>query len=544
MSGAKMWPAALPASVREDRYRRAEVTVYDRLAQALGSDWTVFYSRPWLGLTPTGAERDGEADFVLANPKLGFLMLEVKGGGISYDPSTETWRSTDRNSVRHKIKNPFEQAKKAKYGLLEKLRQRRDWPQNRFVRVRHGVIFPDAENPPGGLGADMPRELICCRPGLATLGEWVRDRLTGGDEEAPGKDGVHVMERLLASPFTLRVPLGHVLDEDERAIDVLTPEQFHILDAVGMNPRVAAGGAAGAGKTIVAMEDAWRIAETGAKTLFTCLSEPLAEDIQGRMRSGDVDVRSFPDLCTELTRKAGLPARPFTDESGPDNLIEAVTRDPTLRYDAIIVDEAQDFRSHWWIALEALLSDPQTSRLHAYYDTNQSLYGLLAKELAGFSMTPVHLGRNLRNTKAIHATSAKFYRGLPVRAGGPDGVSVEWIDCEDARIADGVADVIKRLTAQEAVLPADIAVLAPGEGDVARLKPSLRSAASKGLLVDTIARFKGRERRVIVLAATRAMSDERELAYVGLSRARAHLIVLGDALTLAWLQGQEKSGAA
>jgi hypothetical protein len=536
-----MWPAVLPAGVREDRYRRAEVVIYDRLAATLGDDWTVFYSRPWLGLTPTGAERDGEADFVLANPKLGFLMLEVKGGGISYDPSTETWRSTDRNGVRHKIKNPFEQAKKAKYGLLEKLRQRRDWPQDRFVRLRHGVIFPDAENPPGGLGADMPRELICCRPGMKNLAKWVTDRLSGGDEEAPGKDGVLVMERLLASPFTLRAPLGHVLDEDERAIDVLTPEQFHILDAVGMNPRVAAGGAAGAGKTIVAMEDAWRLADGGARTLFLCLSDDLAAEIRGRMQAGAVEVRSFAELCDEAGRRAGLPGAPFTDESGPDRLVKAAGIDPAFRFEAIIVDEAQDFRSHWWLALEALLTDPKTSSLHAYYDSNQSLYGTLTKELAGFAMTPVHLQRNLRNTKAIHEVAAKFYRGLPVRAAGPDGVSVEWIESAESAIAGAVAELVRRLSAEDAVLPADIVVLAPDTDSVARLAPALSAATKKGVLLETVARFKGRERRVVVLAAFAAISDERELAYVGLSRARAHLIVAGSSLTLAWLRNGAKA---
>ena len=316
MIGPKMWPAVLPVSVREDRYRKAELVVYDRLAEALEPDWTVFYSRPWLGITATGAERDGEADFVLAHPKLGFLMLEVKGGGISYDPATETWRSTDRNGVRHRIKDPFEQAKKAKYGLLEKLRERRDWPHDRFVRVRHGVVFPDAENPPGQLRADMSRELICCRPGLANISRWVRERLSGWDEEAPRRDGVQVMERLLASPFTLRVPLGHVLDEDERAINVLTPEQFHILDAVGMIPRIAAGGAAGAGKTVVAMEDAWRMADAGARTLFTCLSDPLADDVRTQMRSTAIDVLSFPELACNMMPSWSMKPRIFVRIGG------------------------------------------------------------------------------------------------------------------------------------------------------------------------------------------------------------------------------------
>jgi hypothetical protein len=542
MTGPKMWPAVLPASVRSDRYRAAEVKIYDLLKASLGPEWTVYYSRPWVGVTSTGAERDGEADFIVVSPQRGYLALEVKGGGISYDPSTDDWQSRDRDGVRHRIKNPFEQAKKAKYALLEKLKERRDWPNERFVRMRHGVIFPDAENPPGRLGADMPRELICCRPGLADIAGWIADRLAGGDEKPLGRDGAQVIERLLAAPFTLRVPLGHVLDEDERVIDLLTPEQFHILDAVSMNSRVAAGGAAGAGKTIVAVEDARRLADEGARTLFTCLSEPLAEAVRDRVGAGSFEVLSFSELCADTCRRAGMPSQAFSEETSPERLMEASLADPAVRYDAIVVDEAQDFRSYWWIALESLLADPATSRLHAFYDTNQSLYGSLAKELAGFAMTPIHLGRNLRNTKAIHSAAARFYEGLPVRADGPDGVSVEWLSCREAEIGATITDVVGRLIAREAVSGADVAVIAPSEATATALRSLLKGAIAKGVVVDTIARFKGLERRVVVLVATREIADQRELAYVGLSRARTHLVVVGEEVILSWLRGEKKRG--
>jgi hypothetical protein len=147
MTGPKMWPAALPQQIRRDRYRRAEVKVYDELAAALTPDWTVFYSRPWLGITPTGAEIDGEVDFVVAHAQQGFLTLEVKGGGISYDPAQDRWRSRDADGIRHIIKNPFEQARRAKHNLLQKLKESRGWPADRFVRARHAVVFPDSERP-------------------------------------------------------------------------------------------------------------------------------------------------------------------------------------------------------------------------------------------------------------------------------------------------------------------------------------------------------------------------------------------------------------
>lgn len=535
MSGTKMWPAVLPDRIRSDRYRRAEVKVYDQLTATLGPRWTVFYSRPWLGITPTGAERDGEADFVIVHPQRGFLAVEVKGGGISYEPAIDRWQSTDGDGLRHTIKNPFEQARRAKHELLEKVKQRRDWPQNRFVRARHAVIFPDAESPPGNLGADIPREIICCRPGLKTLAEWIEQRLTGGDEDDLGRDGVQVFERLLAQPFMLRVPLGHVLEDDDRAIAMLTLEQFHILDAIAMNHRVAVGGAAGAGKTVVAIEDALRLSDKGLRTLLTCMSVPLANMIRQRLTETAVTVLSLSELCSEACRISGLIAGEFSEETSAERLLDAISTHTAFRFDAVVVDEAQDFRTWWWVALESLLSDPASSPLHAFYDSNQSLYGSLAKELAGFAMLPIHLGRNLRNTKAIHAVAARFYRGLPVRADGPDGVSVEWLECDDSAVASQLADTVRRLINREAVSAAEIAVLAPSDRVLGQVRGALGPSARE-VTLETIARFKGLERSIVALAATREIADQRELAYVGLSRARTHLIAAGEPGVLRWLQ--------
>ncbi|MGL3210653.1 hypothetical protein [Bradyrhizobium sp. BR 1433] len=64
------------------------VRVYDTLEGALGPEWTVFYGRPWLGITPYGEEQDGEADFVVVHPVRGFLTIEVKGQD-SQDPETD-----------------------------------------------------------------------------------------------------------------------------------------------------------------------------------------------------------------------------------------------------------------------------------------------------------------------------------------------------------------------------------------------------------------------------------------------------------------------
>lgn len=538
MSGPRMWPAVLPRQIRESSLRAAEVKIYDLLASALGSGWVVFYSRPWLGMSPSGEEKDGECDFVVMHPARGYLTLEVKGGGISYDPATDQWRSVDRNRIRHKIKNPVRQAVASKHELLRQVKLLNSWP-GRFVRQRHGVIFPDAESPPGRLGPDCPREIFCCRTDLPRIESWIKDRLSGGSEHQLGADGIRAFEELLASPFLLKVPLGHYLEDDEQTIEALTPQQFHILDSVGHLHRVAAGGGAGTGKTILAMEDAVRLARRKLRTAILCHSAPLAGHIKQKLSQIEpaVAVWTLADLCLDFARKAGIPCSP---DHGVDKRIEALLSAaeamPALRFDAIIVDEAQDFRTHWWIALEEILKDQQSSWLHAYFDTNQSVYGDLAGELASFRIVPIHLTRNLRNTHVIHQAASRFYRGIPINADGPEGVNVDWIECRNDQInSRSVSSAMKLVS--EKVNPADIVILTVDEISAADVRN--RAGFPDAVQVSTIRDFKGLERRCVILAADRLIADQPELAYVSLSRPRAHLAVVGEAEVLAWIRGPD-----
>src|SRR5882762_2639366 len=155
-----MWPRKLPPDVLGNPFRAAEIRVYERLQGQLDDGWSVFYSRPWLGLTPTGEEIDGECDFVVAHPLLGLLTLEVKGGAVSYDPKTSKWSSVDRWKVRHNIRDPVHQARVSKHQILKKLNDSVHW-RSRRIRARHGVILPHSAKPSSDLGADMPRDIFC-----------------------------------------------------------------------------------------------------------------------------------------------------------------------------------------------------------------------------------------------------------------------------------------------------------------------------------------------------------------------------------------------
>jgi hypothetical protein len=91
-----------------------------------------------------------------------------------------------------------------------------------------------------------------------------------------------------------------------------------------------------------------------ASRQLICHSESLAAHILERLSGVEpaVGVWSLAGLCAEFTRAVGVKCSASMGiEKGIESMLSAVRAMPSLRFDAIIVDEAQDFRTHWWIAM-------------------------------------------------------------------------------------------------------------------------------------------------------------------------------------------------
>ncbi|MFC6519802.1 NERD domain-containing protein [Undibacterium arcticum] len=285
---ACMWPLVLPDWVLADGRRNAEIAVFRRLDEALDSSWNVFYSRPWWGISPKGGELDGEADFILVHPDHGLLFLEVKGGAIAYDPTTDQWTSRDRNGIRHKIKDPVKQATTCKHQFLGRLKATQGWP-SAFIRFRHGVIFPDCESPPiSGLSVGQyEKRLFCCMQEFEyALDKWIHGRMighptsSGHAEQGPGLDGVEIVKSLVADPVSFKVLVGReVLGEIDAMETLLTGAQLALISIIDSAPRALVEGGAGTGKTVLAMEMAARYELTGRTILFCCRSGPLSQHV-------------------------------------------------------------------------------------------------------------------------------------------------------------------------------------------------------------------------------------------------------------------------
>ena len=202
---------------------------------------------------------------------------------------------------------------------------------------------------------------------------------------------------------------------------------------------------------------------------------------------------------------------------------------------------------------------------YVFHDPAQALFREDA--VAGLEMTEFPLTFNCRNAQPIHDVVRRFAgEGLTAEALRTDGRPPELIEADgaEATIAT-LRTVLHRLRVDEGVKPWDIAVLTgsrldasavwavPGRrfgnevlgnpavddagrnrGLAAHLVPQLPSDV---ILCDTICRFKGLERPVIVLVELPA-NDERleRLLYVGASRARQHLVVIGSDAILSRLR--------
>jgi hypothetical protein len=559
---AIMFPSALPDYIRRDPFREAEVYVYDQLKARLSDSYRCYYSRPWLGVTSQGEEKEGEADFVVAHPDRGFLVVEVKGGGVRRLEGSEQWVSRNRHGITNNIKDPVKQANDSKHALLKKLQDHPGW-SGQWVTARHGVIFPDCAPQKRDLGVGMPIFLFAFSSDMDRLAEWVEGRLSRHDDESsPGQGlkpgGMQILHSLLSGPIELRSSLQRSLKSDHREIERLTREQLDVLTSLEDQPQMAICGGAGTGKTILALEKACRLGDAGKRALVTCYNQPLGEHLRALARGcPNVQAGHFHSVAAGIANTAGIALPPASSPNYftsilPNALIEAMRTRPDLRFDSIVVDEGQDFEDSWLLALRLCLRDADNDSFYVFFDDNQKVYARDSGFLAELPQARYYLTRNLRNTKSIHDSSRPWYSSPRVsRPTGPDGEPVSWRPVASVKeLRAGIAATLSDLLCTHKVDRRSIAVLTAGvtaghplvEGRRLCDLPFSPADENSGdsLVFDTVRRFKGLDRPVVIVMDADRLTDP-ELIYVALSRPTVLLYMFGPQQDLERIKSGKQS---
>jgi len=85
----------IPRIAVDDIGLKPERDVARALVTQLPEEFVVYHSYPWLRSDRDARDRttlrEGEADFVVVDPDRGFLVLEVKGGDVRYEPASHGW---------------------------------------------------------------------------------------------------------------------------------------------------------------------------------------------------------------------------------------------------------------------------------------------------------------------------------------------------------------------------------------------------------------------------------------------------------------------
>jgi len=537
-----------PSEIASDA-PKSEKKVFNALRDSLPSGYIVFFSQRLNTLN--GANNrfwEGEADFIVFHPDQGYLVLEVKGGKITHD--AQGWHSEDRHGNTHSIKDPGSQAQSQCRAIHNYLTSLSSYSgSNQAPPFEWGVFFSDAEVKEKLKTLELPKEKVL------DLGDIRKGNIRNATESILTKasrrrGGQHFhSERFIRSiaPSLNLVPrLRDRIEEEALDLVRLTDRQKKLMQMVRMNPDVGIRGAAGTGKTMIAVERARRLAESGESVLFLCYNQSLARFIESQLEG--VNVLTFHELCRMMAERAELnfevPAdherqRIFWASSVQHLLDKALDLLPDARWDHVIVDEGQDFLEEWYTSVLEL-RNKESSTLWVLYDPNQMVYKGGQEDLANeLGLTPCVLDENCRNTKNIGRRVSELLPGdLDVPEDAPEGEKAFRKDCSDPQDMKGeVQKILHNLVNEQRISPSSIVVLSPRLPETSDIWQEKTLGNIRLRLIDdppqansvrfsSLHRFKGLESEVVILCEVSpgSVGCEPEHLYVGCSRARHKLI--------------------
>lgn len=563
---AQMIPAEPPP---RSTGTKAERELWEALRHGLSDDYYVYYS---LGLLERDRAREGEVDFLILHRTHGMLVIECKGGGVFRGADGRWYRRAPNGREEIMRHSPFEQAQGQIKDLVKELQWRmRDLfgsgARLPFVHG-HAVAFPFATNASEVLPLDAHADIVLTARDLRSMASWVERAFAFWKRASPGgrasdpwssSDFARFRRMILHPELQLVETLGSRLAVESAALARLTDEQVRVLRGCVEMKRSRIAGGAGTGKTALALEAAKRFArEPGRHVLLICFNKMLAGHLAATVGGwgdigGKIDVTTFHALCRRAYDALGLVydpppdgdpdrAKRFWDDQAPEALLDALAADALPRYDAIVVDEAQDFHADWSRVLEESLKDSKDGRLVSFYDPAQKIF----ERKTGFSDAPTTyaLTTNFRNARAI----ANVVRDLgnvemEPHPRAPDGEPPQVHAFPGpAKARAQLEELVKRLVDVNKVTPDQITILTPHRRENSTLKGATTigghaladSPEARGgkVLHTTIGAFKGMESDIVILMDVDPTDQrcDRRARYVGASRAKLalHVFAKGD----------------
>jgi superfamily I DNA and RNA helicase len=278
------------------------------------------------------------------------------------------------------------------------------------------------------------------------------------------------------------------------------------------NERVLVQGGAGSGKTVIAAEAARRLAAQGRRVLLLCFTAPLRRFLEQRLDGTGIDVQTINGFAKQVEVQVGpTPGEPnLQTDDGWAALFRHVAPYVEPRWDAVVVDEAQDLQAGGWELVERLSVG---KRLWAFHDAAQKFW--LDRQVPDRLFTARYrLLRQQRSPPGILALAQRSlgleFDAAALAAAVAEGI-IRTIVSPKAGVAAAIGTEIDRLLAG-GLHPGDIGVVSlrgsavrnSRARDVVRFgtHEAVRADADDArsrLVADTFLRWKGLERPAMIV---------------------------------------------
>ena len=404
----------------QDPLGQAERVVFDAFT-GLGDNWTV-YVRPKLG--------QDVPDFVLVHDLRGAITVDVSDwrptdhrrsdrGDIEVLGSDDTWRPS--------TEQPLAVARRHRSTLYEQFFAFPGDARDPGGVVRSAVVLPwcsgseTAALLASGMGDPANAVLVWSGDDLAGR---LPALLDGPGSPPPSPSSIRRLHRQLVVDGTVHHAVAPVQLSDHARRVAANPGRAHVRGVAGT---------AGSGKSFALTARAARLAAEGKSVLVLCFNLTLANHLRRLVvercaeygaNPARVTCTSFHTFCSRVVddaAQAGIVADEPARGTWPVKVV-VKTRDVfeagyERRFDAVLVDEGQDFTVDWWNLLREHVVRPDGEML-LVADSTVDLYGKSTWDdpdvlaAAGFSDPWIRMTSSYRMAPDLVRSTNEFARSF------------------------------------------------------------------------------------------------------------------------------------
>ena len=483
----------------------------------------------------------GEADFVIFHPRKGIICLEAKATRVRYEGGV--WLYGDGRPMHSG--GPVEQAKRAMFAVSNYMRDHGMGELADRCKILYAVWFPIVSDDylrHLSLSPEVPRELLMAEEALYNP-DFYLDRIFSYNEHGKtitsinSAQAARIVNEVLCPQFEIAPSATFDTDTKHIIFHRLLKEQANVLNFLEEQKTAAINGAAGTGKTLVAIEKAKRHAMRGEKVLFLCFNNQLKNYLAENYANENIDYYTIAGYACSMCH-TGEP-----DYYALNSLLENMYESQSFPYQHVIVDEGQDFgndaieEADILNTLKAIIEITQEDgSFYVFYDKLQLIQARTMPKFLADADCKLTLYRNCRNTENIAKTSLR-----PVSERNPIlmqncivGVPAKLHFCEDDETALGAVDsALDDLLADNI---RNIVILTCKTESTSILSQYLEDgkypAGKESIRFTTCRKFKGLEADAVILVdvdESTFLGNEGQnvlLYYVGTSRARLRLDII------------------